>query len=311
MGQALAKVGLGDLVTPTVTVESRAGSPDIAIATSQPNSPGGLARRRTTAVLVSPDKSASWPSNLDHVYADRRMSAWRGGSAAHGGIGILVHGCHLQADGWESIVWGEPPEQLGRLPHAALLAWEERASLACLCFGTGASQAADGTLEGEYTLRTLRARVGQLSEFSAFDGVPLDELAALLQSVCVAETVSQNTVQEVREGLTRFALAGCKRAVLVSSPTHLPRCLACACAVEEADPNLFDGSVWASPCDTSYKGYDARDVVVVEPPHRGDRDKQLDELPFHLMVKRSFGVQGGRREQFLRDFEALLKTYGV
>ena len=39
--------------------------------------------------------------------------------------GVLVHGCHLSADGWEHIVWGRPPHELGRLPHAVLLAWEE------------------------------------------------------------------------------------------------------------------------------------------------------------------------------------------
>ena len=42
--------------------------------------------------------------------------------------GILVHGCHLSADGWEHIVWGQPPHELGRLPHAVLLAWEDRAT---------------------------------------------------------------------------------------------------------------------------------------------------------------------------------------
>lgn len=171
-------------------------------------------------------------------------------------LGILVHGCHLMADDWESIVWGCPPEQLGRLPHAALLAWEERSSLRCLCFGTGASERADdGELEAQYTLRFLFENLARLAEFSAFveAEVDLSKLEVLLRRVCAVDTVSHNTVEEVRQGLMKFSEAGCKRAVLVSSPTHLPRCLACACTVMELQPELFEGSLWASPCDTNYQ----------------------------------------------------------
>jgi len=35
---------------------------------------------------------------------------------------IVVHGCHLAADRWEQLVWGDPAQQLvGRLAHAAIL----------------------------------------------------------------------------------------------------------------------------------------------------------------------------------------------
>ena len=61
----------------------------------------------------------------------------------------------------------------------------------------------------------------------------------------------------------------------------------------------------------SYKGFSGADVVVVEPPHRGDRDRALDGLPFHSMVRRSYQVQGERRSAFLKEFEALLQDYGV
>ena len=40
--------------------------------------------------------------------------------------------------------------------------------------------------------------------------------------------------------------------------------------------DLFHGPIYASPSDTCYEGAQASDVVVVEPPHRGDRDKSLD-----------------------------------
>ena len=128
-------------------------------------------------------------------------------------LGILVHGCHLMADGWEDIVWGRPPEELGRLPHAALLVWEERERLELVCLGTGASKGPNGELEAEATLAYLLARVERLKDFRAFDGVPLDALAVLLRESCVTDVGSQNTNQEVREALSRFTAAGCDRAI--------------------------------------------------------------------------------------------------
>ena len=224
-------------------------------------------------------------------------------------MGILVHGCHLQAEAWEEIVWGVPPDQLGRLPHAALMAWEERARLRKIVCGTGASCADDGRLEGQYTVDLLFERLGRLREFAAFSRIPQAPLEALLRRTVVAETGSNNTVEEVEAALKLLAAENCTKAVLVSSPTHLPRCLACACRVEAEQPDLFDGSVWASPSDTSYHNFGAGDVVVVEPPHRGDRDLALDRLPFHEMVKRSYGIQGEQREAFLEEFDALLKRF--
>ena len=84
-----------------------------------------------------------------------------------------------------------------------------------------------------------------------------------------------------------------------------------SCLPQEAEPALFNGSVWASPCDTSYADTSAADVVVIEPPHRGDRNKDLDRLPFHLMIKRSFRVAPERRADFLARFTLLLEEFGV
>ena len=52
-------------------------------------------------------------------------------------------------------------------------------------------------------------------------------------------------------------------------------------------------------------------MVVVEPPHRGDRDKGLDTWPFHVFVKRSYKIPPSERAHFLQRFDALLSEYGV
>lgn len=218
--------------------------------------------------------------------------------------GILVHGCHLSADGWEHIVWGQPPHELGRLPHAVLLAWEEQASVVVL--GTGASEK-DGLKESEYTLRYLWEHWAQLSEFEPLQQVPLTEARGLLEAILVLDVATQNTDQEVREGLRVMTEKSCHHAVLVSSPTHLPRCLACACKVVEGEPDLFHGPIYASPSDTCYEGAQASDVVVVEPPHRGDRDKSLDPLKFHDLVRRSYKVPKEKKADFLKRLGCLLE----
>jgi len=233
--------------------------------------------------------------------------------------GILVHGCHLEAEDWEGIVWGhaghgEEGWKMGRLPAAVLLAAEESAAL--LVLGTGASKAPDGRLEGRFTLDTLLERLDRLHDFPPLRRWGLVELATMVRKISVAETDSTNTTSEVRAAFSLFQQHKVSRGFLVSSPTHLPRCLACACEAHEqlddADGDgAFHGAVYASPSETCYESYHASDVVVVEPPHRGDRNKELDEFPFHSQVRRSFKIRPDQKKDFLRQFEGLLAEYGV
>jgi hypothetical protein len=226
-------------------------------------------------------------------------------------VGILVHGCHLDADAWDTITWGSPPLHLGRLPTAALLAWQERSSLKRICLGTGASTTPGGETEADVALEMLLSRCSQLKEFDAFADVPLDQLAELLQRTARADTTSTCTSLEVREALKQFEKASCTRAYLVSSPTHLPRCISCACSELERQPGIFSGSILATPSRTNYAGFNAVDVVVVEPPHRGDRDRSLDHLPFHEMVRRCYSITANQKHSFLERFEALLQEFDV
>jgi len=221
-----------------------------------------------------------------------------------------VHGCHLQADGWQEIVWGHPPARLGRLPQAVLLAQEEDAKVVVL--GTGASQASDGRLEGQFTLDFLLERLPKLHDFSALQRYELKDLQARVRRTFTAEQRSQNTMQEVKAAFRIWTAHGVTRGFLVSSPTHLPRCLACACeAYADANGPIFSGELLASPSETCYEGFEARDVVVVEPPHRGDRDKALDELPLHTMIRRSLKIPPEHKVAFHREFDRLVSQFDV
>ena len=50
---------------------------------------------------------------------------------------------------------------------------------------------------------------------------------------------------------------------------------------------------------------------MVEPPHRGDRDRSLDQTPFHSMVRRTYQIPAERKAAFLDQFEALLQEHDV
>lgn len=110
-----------------------------------------------------------------------------------------------------------------------------------------------------------------------------------------------------------FPQEGCDRIILVSSPTHLPRCLrdasslwleppalnpnascpttqGAACLeepstagdgiesncdnIEERLRNQWRPLLLASPSDTSFADFGPEDVAIAEPPHRPDRGQQ-------------------------------------
>ncbi|EOD38245.1 hypothetical protein EMIHUDRAFT_200796 [Emiliania huxleyi CCMP1516] len=194
--------------------------------------------------------------------------------------GIVVHGFHCNAPRWEEVVWGdEAAQRLGRLPHAALLAWQARHELQAFICGSGASQTASGSAEADALISLL------------FERLPL------------ADTESLNTQQEVLAALARLSRLGVQRALLVSSPTHMPRCL--------RDASVAAGTVLASPCGTSWTEETA---VVVEPPHRPDGGASA---ALFGLVRRAaalaFGTtatESGRRPaEFLAAFERLLASF--
>ena len=97
-----------------------------------------------------------------------------------GSLGVVVHGYHCSALHWEEVVWGDQASQrLGRLPHAALLAWKGRDELVAFICGTGASRDTSGRLEADALVDQLFARLPQLREFDCFEHVDLEHLERL------------------------------------------------------------------------------------------------------------------------------------
>lgn len=224
--------------------------------------------------------------------------------------GVLVHGCHLDAYDWRGIAWGYPDAgELGRAPKGVLVAHQEQAEM--LVFGTGASERIvdrDGQRrtmkEGEYTLDYLLQNFDELAEFPAFGKIDLPALRAQVEATAVAESRSQNTREEVTEAAELFLERGIERMILVSSPTHISRCVRDAYTALEKDRFArLRHQLFATPSDSSYLGSRAEDVVIFEPPHRADRHS----APIHLNVSRILRIPPDELGDFLKKLDRLLQ----
>ncbi len=222
--------------------------------------------------------------------------------------GVLIHGYHLQAKGWENIVWGEPP-LMGRLPKGIAVALETEAEV--VVFGTGASEKG-GKKEAEVIRDYLFEHFFELEKFPIYDGIKLKEdfreAERRLKEISVLETKSQNTLEEVKFAGEIFKNHGIEKAILVSSPTHISRCLKYAYVVfsEEKELSYLTQELYATPSQVCYPGDKAGDVIVIEPPHRPDRPYSL-----YPCVKRMMKVPEEKLKGFLNDLESLLRKYSV
>jgi len=187
-------------------------------------------------------------------------------------VGVWVHGFHLQAKIWKKIIWGEPPDLLGRLPKAVLVTLEEKAEL--LGFGTGASEI-NGKKEAEFIRDYLLEHFSELAEFTAFQGINLVQARKKVASISKLELQSQNTKQEAEFAVEMLEKHGIEKIFLVSSPVHLPRCLRDYCiAVEKQRGKLRVSDIYATPSQTYWGGAGLSNLVITEPPHRPD-DKRI------------------------------------
>ncbi len=228
--------------------------------------------------------------------------------------GILVHGYNLNADQWESVAWGIPEDQVGRVPMGVFVALSEQADV--MVFGSGASKKG-GLLESEATALLMQERFDALAGFSLFQN-HLPEVKnpdsarrckQRIESILHLDTGSRNTREEIVHAGRIFVDQGVERVILVSSPTHLPRCLRDACAIFEDNGELsrLRNGLYAAPSVTSYAGHTAADVAIFEPPHRPDRSG----LNISGVVARVHDIPDSGRKVFVQRLDELLSEFNV
>lgn len=238
--------------------------------------------------------------------------------------GILIHGCNLHIENWRHVAWGDPPHRTGRIVQGMLVAALHDPEV--IVMGTGASQEPfhfsehpeeeHPLPEAEYSLRYLRQFFDDLGRFEPVRRILADRadpsvasLRPLLDRIQL-DTRSRNTTEEIENASAVFLQRDVEQVILVSSPSHVVRCLRDAAHLYFRDPRFesFRCHLMASPSITCYEGSTPGDVVVVEPPHRPDRHV----LPTHRRIQRMLELQkmpGGDVVSLIEDFDQLLQRY--
>lgn len=231
--------------------------------------------------------------------------------------GILIHGRHLRAIGWESMVWGDPKNpRLGSLPTAVLAALNEGVpNIAVVTLGTGGSYNVAGDRESEVTQQLFISRFSELEQFAVIKNHPRwaedKEMLKELVNNAVLDVVTQNTKEEIAAAAEVFRQYGVTRVVEVTGASHAPRCaqLQGMARAEGVIPALQQWALVAD--DVPYTGSSVADTTVIEAPHRGD-DPVL-HIPENIRPAKLFAqfyaIPNDQKEAFLEEIAQVVKKY--
>ncbi|VVB83535.1 Uncharacterised protein [uncultured archaeon] len=182
--------------------------------------------------------------------------------------GILCHGRHVLAKNWELHQWGDRKEGLlGQILKTCLLAYQEKAEV--IVFGTGASER-DGLKESEYTIKYMFEHFDEMSLFNPFDNINLKDLKRHILSFSIPEKKSQNTLEEIKFAGEIFCDYNIEKAIIVSNPDHISRCMQLAHQVYHYTKLKSLENLFAVQSDIGYNGTSSITSKIVEMPHRGD-----------------------------------------
>ena len=181
------------------------------------------------------------------------------------------------------------------------IAYEEDAQL--IFWGMGASEI-DGVKEGQYIFDYA---MKHLAKIALHLGADVDGVEAFLHSRSVINTSTKNTREEIAEAMNFLSRHAIKRLFIVSSPTHGGRCFTEAEVLRLGEFAVGELQVLTVGSDVSYFGSTPKDVVIIEPPHRGDR-VQTNPLSVtaRKAMRRSREPDGA---EFLKALAEFVDTY--
>jgi len=182
----------------------------------------------------------------------------------HIATAVLIHGCHLETQHWDEIMFGDPLRH-GRVTCGIEEALREGAEV--IIWGSGASMTEEGVKESEQIFHL--ATTSKLNHLAEMVGASPSELLQFLNRTVILEFDSHNTATEIQSALQICQEKNIEKLVLISSPTHIARCLQEGCkqkGIQNAEPLIY-----ARASDVCFYNSTPHDVVVIEPPHREDK----------------------------------------
>jgi len=193
-------------------------------------------------------------------------------------VAILIHGCHLETKNWDEIMFGNESQE-GRVTSGIDEALKQRAGL--ILWGSGASQTNEQMKESEFTF--LQATSTHLDQLANHFHLSPSHLSTYLKKTSLLQIKEKNTAEEIQSALAICEKRKIKNLVLISSPTHIARCLQEGCKQKYKKENQ-DIRIYARSSDVCFINSTPQDVIIVEPPHRADRP----QIPIHELFKKIF-----------------------
>ena len=229
-------------------------------------------------------------------------------------FGILVHGRHVAANGWDRLVWGDVEQQkMGSLPMMVLTALQVGLdNIAGVVFGTGASER-DGVKEADCMKRLLIDQQQDLLLFTSIcehSGYDHPLLVASFLDRIITETASQNTNEEVENAAKIFADLGADLVFQISSASHLPRCVKTVSELREKGL-IPKGQMWCGVADDmTFGDLGAGATAILETPHRGDDAMgQVDSALWpSTVVPKLFKLPLKRRVAVLTSLKSMIEA---
>jgi len=130
---------------------------------------------------------------------------------------VLIHGYHLEAHGWESVVWGDLEKDVwGVIPRGVEYAWRTKADL--IVWGTGASER-DGKKEAEVM---YERGIEGIDELARICGTKPKVLKEFLESRSFQEADSKDTNSEMRNTLELCLRRDITNVTCVIAASHAP-----------------------------------------------------------------------------------------
>lgn len=229
--------------------------------------------------------------------------------------GVLMHVNYLQP-GWEALAWGDPKKALmGTLPKLVqlLLVEDSREPITDILMYTGPSRK-DGLTEGEYSKKYLLDHFDQLKNFPQLRPL-LEKLSyeeskafkAQLDKIIYPKEQLINSADEVLNAAHYFEEHGITKVYQLAIASHAPRCIQLQALVRYRHQIPSEQFWYTIAADTTFENTAPNDVIVAEPPHRGD-DPALGVHPSITdLLKQYYKLPYEARQPFLKAVELVLE----
>jgi hypothetical protein len=228
--------------------------------------------------------------------------------------GILIHVNYLQP-GWEALAWGEPEKGLmGTIPKVIqlLLVQTPDEPITDIVMYTGPSRK-DGLNEGEYSKKYLLDHFNQLNDFpqlkpliETLSNDQLQELRAQLEENIHTLNELVNSSDEVTNAAKYFAEHGITKIYQVAVASHAPRCIQLQALIRYRHEIPVEQFWYTIAADTTFEGTAPNDVIVAEPPHRGDDPAFGVHPSITDLLKQYYALPYEARQPFLKGVASVL-----